>query len=164
MITRFKDPSAEWQEADHVATIGVDFVKKVIDCMGKRILVQTWDTAGQERFRSITSAYFRGSQGAIVCYDCTEPSTLLSAKSWIEEYRQKSAQDTPIILVACKADLLDRPLPTEAMTVEQDSEVIDIPLIAQSNADNEEELKERGISLISQNSADTIENGRRMAA
>ena len=110
MITRFKDPQAEWQEADHIATIGVDFVKKVIDCLGKRILVQTWDTAGQERFRAITSAYFRGSNGAIVCYDCTEPATLLSAKGWIELFRSKAAPDIPVMLVACKADLLNKPL------------------------------------------------------
>ena len=29
---------------------------------GKRVKLQIWDTAGQERFRTITTAYYRGSQ------------------------------------------------------------------------------------------------------
>lgn len=46
MIQRFRGPKENWDQAEHVATIGVDFVKKVIEVGGKRVLVQTWDTAG----------------------------------------------------------------------------------------------------------------------
>ena len=31
-----------------------------------------WDTAGQERFRSITTIYYRGAQGIMVCFDVTD--------------------------------------------------------------------------------------------
>lgn len=111
-----------------MATIGVDFVKNVIEVGGKRVLVQTWDTAGQERFKSITSAYYRGSSGAIICYDCTSKETFDNAKLWIEEFRTKTTPTTPIILVACKGDLKSQPLITDVAT-ERQSEVININMI-----------------------------------
>ena len=36
---------------------------------GKTIKLQIWDTAGQERFRTITVAYYRGTDGVIMVYD-----------------------------------------------------------------------------------------------
>ena len=39
-----------------------------------------WDTAGQERFRTITSAYYRGSDGIIMVYDVTNKVRQYSAQ------------------------------------------------------------------------------------
>eukprot|EP01035_Chromulina_nebulosa_P019182 gene19182-25028_t len=36
---------------------------KNIEIDGKRVKIQIWDTAGQERFRTITTSYYRNSQG-----------------------------------------------------------------------------------------------------
>ena len=33
---------------------------------------QIWDTSGEERYRAITSAYYRGSVGAILVFDVTK--------------------------------------------------------------------------------------------
>ena len=51
--------------------IGIDFKIKTINIDGKNVKVQIWDTAGQERFRTITQTYYRGAQGVILAYDCT---------------------------------------------------------------------------------------------
>ena len=145
LIQRFRDPKFAWDDAEHVATIGVDFVKKVIDVNGKKVMVQTWDTAGQERFRSITQAYYRGSNGAIVCFDCTDQATLISAKLWIDQFRSKSAPDTPVMLVACKADLIGQPIMTESAT-ERGSEVqvIDLNRLEQDGDDGFQSWEEEG--------------------
>eukprot|EP00806_Schmidingerella_arcuata_P001688 Macronucleus_2522.p1 GENE.Macronucleus_2522~~Macronucleus_2522.p1 ORF type:complete len:241 (+),score=4.94 Macronucleus_2522:1-723(+) len=165
MITRFRHPDSEWEEAEHVATIGVDFVKKVIEVEGKRLLVQTWDTAGQERFRSITSAYFRGANGAIVCFDCTEPQTLRSAKVWIEQFKAKASPEVPVILVACKADLLDIPLLTETLDPSH-SVVIDINLIPQDHGEEEQKASDYHESASSGEiePKDLIVEGKKLAA
>ena len=56
----------------YLATIGVDFRFKTIQVDGKNVKFQIWDTAGQERFRTITSAYYRGSQGILLVFDLTD--------------------------------------------------------------------------------------------
>ncbi|EYC40169.1 hypothetical protein Y032_0626g826 [Ancylostoma ceylanicum] len=48
------------------STIGVEFSTRIITVDGKRIMAQIWDTAGQERFKTVTSAYYRGAQGALI--------------------------------------------------------------------------------------------------
>ena len=56
--------------SQHISTIGVDFLVKNLNVLGSSVKLQVWDTAGQERFRSVTSTYYRGAMGAIICYDC----------------------------------------------------------------------------------------------
>ncbi|CDY72309.1 BnaCnng77010D, partial [Brassica napus] len=57
------------------ATIGVEFATKSVHVDEKIIKAQLWDTAGQERYRAITSAYYRGSVGALLVYDITQHVT-----------------------------------------------------------------------------------------
>ena len=71
------------------STIGVEFAFKTLhirgdEIKGKNILIKTinesklkaqiWDTSGEERYRAVTSAYYRGSVGAIVVFDVTKVS------------------------------------------------------------------------------------------
>jgi small GTP-binding protein len=35
-----------------------------------------WDTCGQERYKSLNSAYYRGSDGALIVYDISQAAEL----------------------------------------------------------------------------------------
>ena len=72
------------------STIGVEFAFKTLHIRDDEIkgrfqkeifryrnLAQIWDTSGEERYRAVTSAYYRGSVGAIVVFDVTKVSFLL---------------------------------------------------------------------------------------
>ena len=70
----------------YLATIGVDFRFKTIQVDAKNVKFQIWDTAGQERFRTITSAYYRGSQGILLVFDLTDPLSFENiCKFWMNE-------------------------------------------------------------------------------
>eukprot|EP00501_MAST-03F_sp_TOSAG23-6_P002065 GSMAST32.ASY1.ANO1.2156.1 assembled CDS len=67
------------------STIGVDFKVKIMQIAGKTAKMTIWDTAGQERFRTLTSSYYRGAQGIILCYDITRRETFENLGPWLEE-------------------------------------------------------------------------------
>jgi small GTP-binding protein len=56
----------------HNSTIGVDFKIKTIIVDNKKIKFTLWDTAGQDRFRTITSNYYKGSDGVIFTYSISD--------------------------------------------------------------------------------------------
>merc|ERR1712039_133349 len=62
-----------------------------------------------ERFRTLTSSYYRGAQGIILVYDCSQRSTFEHVKFWQDEVRKYSTnQDAILMLVANKVDLEGR--------------------------------------------------------
>ena len=66
-------------------TIGVDFKVKNLQIDGKDVKLQIWDTAGQDRFRTITSSYYRGANGILIVYDCTDKESFENIKTWMSE-------------------------------------------------------------------------------
>jgi small GTP-binding protein len=88
-----------------ITTIGIDFKVKYADVDGRRIKMQLWDTAGQERFRSITSSYFRGAQGAVVVYDVTRPDSFQHVLGWLEDLDKAGIKKECVFLVANKIDV-----------------------------------------------------------
>lgn len=49
--------------------------------------IMQWDTAGQERFRTITTSYYRNSQGILLVYDITNRSSFTNIRTWIQQVR-----------------------------------------------------------------------------
>lgn len=102
------------------ATIGVEFATRTIPlAIGGTVKAQIWDTAGQERYRSITSAHYRRSAGAILVYDVTKKKTFLNVSKWLEEIRQNADNDIVIMLVGNKVDLVEENESKRKVTYEQ---------------------------------------------
>ncbi|CAK57539.1 unnamed protein product (macronuclear) [Paramecium tetraurelia] len=52
------------------ATIGVEFIKKLVQVDKGLVELQIWDTAGQEQFRSVIRGFYRGSARRLHCIQC----------------------------------------------------------------------------------------------
>jgi small GTP-binding protein len=73
--------------------------------------------AGQEKFRSITRSYYRGTTGALLCYDITRyisknfnhklyrRETFEHLTEWLEDCRKYSHPNIVIMLIGNKSDL-----------------------------------------------------------
>ncbi|CAF0877326.1 unnamed protein product [Adineta ricciae] len=88
----------------HTATIGVDFKIAIVNIGEYKCRLQIWDTAGQERFHSITSSYYRGSDGVIIVYDVTNSASFDYVKSHISDMEHYCDKTIPMILVGNKND------------------------------------------------------------
>ena len=94
---------------DHDTTIGVEFGSKIINVRDKQIKLQIWDTAGQERFRTITSAYYKGSHGILLVFDLTDKKSFDDIdRFWRAEVESYAEKDVAMYLVGNKADMADR--------------------------------------------------------
>ena len=74
-------------------TIGVEYYSKTVmfpmidqttrQAQTKAIRVSFYDTAGQEKYDAITTAHYRKSMGALVCYSVTDRSSFDAMPKWI---------------------------------------------------------------------------------
>ena len=109
-----------------ISTIGMDrrtlsFKIKSSEGNDLDVDVQLWDTAGEERFRSITSSYYKSSQGLLLMYDITKRETFDNIGNWIESITDSLGQDEKylIVLIGNKVDLVDSNLYSREVTIEE---------------------------------------------
>ena len=88
-------------------TIGVDFKIRNVLINNKNIKLNIWDTAGQERFKTITSAYYKGSHGVILVYDITDRESFNNIANWINETKKHAGSAIVRVLVGNKCDLTE---------------------------------------------------------
>ncbi|KAJ2789499.1 Ras- protein Rab-7A [Coemansia helicoidea] len=92
------------------ATIGADFMKKVVDLGDGRVAdVSCWDTAGQERFQSLGVAFYRGADCCILCFDVTSVRSFENLESWRDEFLiqvgPRDPESFPFVVVGNKVDM-----------------------------------------------------------
>jgi len=137
------------------ATIGADFITKSVphhSSQDETVTLQIWvrdlvailcgrdetgvvqDTAGQERFSSLSSAFFRGADAAILLFDVNQPETLQALVRWWDDFREKAPvpdedlQDFCCVVVGNKIDLArDTPRVSEADAVRLVDELVPPP-------------------------------------
>lgn len=92
----------------YISTIGIDFKIKHMTINNSRVKLQIWDTAGQERFRTITTAYYRGSQGVAIIYDITDRESFTNVERWLGEIEKHAPINVTKVLIGNKSDMIDR--------------------------------------------------------
>eukprot|EP01094_Clydonella_sp_ATCC50884_P004611 TRINITY_DN13655_c0_g1_i1.p1 TRINITY_DN13655_c0_g1~~TRINITY_DN13655_c0_g1_i1.p1 ORF type:complete len:206 (+),score=46.62 TRINITY_DN13655_c0_g1_i1:50-667(+) len=104
ILLRFVDDRFE---EDSPCTIGVDFKVKRMQFGHQKIQLTLWDTAGQEKFRSLTSSYYRGTEGIVLVYDVTKRSTFESIGMWLTETETYSSNPHTVKLLV--GNQIDKP-------------------------------------------------------
>lgn len=105
IIIRFTDDKFD---SSYQATIGIDFLSKIMYLEDRTIRLQLWDTAGQERFRSLIPSYIRDSSVAVIVYDVTNRASFIDCEGWVSNVRAERSSDVPIFIVGNKIDLTDK--------------------------------------------------------
>ncbi|KAM9992472.1 hypothetical protein ACTFIY_009920 [Dictyostelium cf. discoideum] len=129
LLLRYSDPN-NFQETS-VNMTSVDYKNKNITIDGKTFNLQIWDTAGQERFRTITSSFYRGAHGVLVCYDVTDQLTYNNVGLWMQEIQRYGVFGVSRVLVGNKCDLKDRKLVNTSIAQEY-ADTLGIPFIETS--------------------------------
>ena len=87
----------------------------------KEIDVQLWDTAGQERFRSITTSYYKASNGLLLMYDITKKETFDNINNWIDSIKDSLGDENNylMVLLGNKVDLAKANPSSREITAEE---------------------------------------------
>lgn len=104
--------NAQFAES-YIATIGIDVITNTLNCPtathadDSRLVLQIWDTAGQERFKTMTPAYYKAANLAVLVFDITHRASFEKLPSILEEL-QAHAPNLPCMIIANKIDLADQ--------------------------------------------------------
>ena len=101
----------------HISTIGVDFKIVKVKVGDIYVKLQIWDTAGQDRFRTMSSTYYRGADGAIIVYDVTSLESFNNVGRWLEDMNMYN-KNVYKIIVGNKNDN------TSSQTLSTDTKVV----------------------------------------
>ena len=117
------------------ATVGVEFFIKTFRVNNDIIKLEIWDTAGQERYKSITSAYYKGSRGALLVYDITRYPTFEDLENWMNEISEKVKGSLKMMIIGNKSDLKEE-RKVDAETALEKAKLLNIPFMETSALDS----------------------------
>ena len=120
-----------------ISTIGMDLgVKNIKHSDNTSVQLSIWDTAGQERFDSITSSYYRGANGIVLCVDLTNRKSFDNVAKWFDRISRYGNSSVSVIIVGTKCDMIvDRCV--DKTMIEQLIDKYDTPYIETSSKTGE---------------------------
>lgn len=96
------------------STIGVEFRTYNVMAGDREVKLNIWDTAGQEKFRSVSKAYFRNAQGALLVFSLTDQKSFEALDGWLNDLQSLCTPNAVVLLLGNKSDLKDdRVVPNE---------------------------------------------------
>ncbi|CAD8166388.1 unnamed protein product [Paramecium pentaurelia] len=102
IVERFQNEQFSYKTK---ATIGVEFIKKLVQVDKGLVEIQLWDTAGQEQFRSMIRGFYRGSAAVIIVYSVNQKESFDQLSIWMNEIEQHAHPEIIKVLVGNKCDL-----------------------------------------------------------
>ena len=95
-------------KSEYIKTIGADFASKAIVLGTNKVHFQIWDLAGQKMYKHVRSSFYSGCKCGFLVFDLTQPETLESLETWVEEAIEHSGGYLKIfIILGNKHDLVD---------------------------------------------------------
>ncbi len=89
---------------DYIPTLGFQIFFKSLNIGDYSVDFQIWDVAGQQSFEFARRNYYTHSQGFLLVFDVTNPTSFQNLDKWVAEIRA-ICPNAPGILVGNKADL-----------------------------------------------------------
>ena len=90
------------------ATIGADFLTKLIQHEKESIQLQLWDTAGTERYNSMGASFYRNSDLCVLVFDLTNEDSFKNVETWRNDFLKilepPDGDKFPFVLLGNKCD------------------------------------------------------------
>lgn len=102
----------------YYATCGVDQKIRSLFLFNKHINLRIWDAGGDPDLWHLVKRYLPDTNGALVCFDVTNPFSLMRANNYVEKQRE-AQPNLPIMLIACKSDLTQKRMISEEQAQQQ---------------------------------------------
>lgn len=104
LFQQMRNPTTKWAKDMPVPTLATDFLRQAWQIEDTEYTLQVWDTAGQERFRSLTTAFYRGTDILILVYDMTNTETFALIKEFYKDFCLIVTSLIHIIVIGNKKD------------------------------------------------------------
>ena len=144
----------------YLATIGIDYIYRIINIENKLYKLMFYDTAGEEKYKSIPKNHIKNVQGIILMYDITNKKSFDSIIDWISDVKEIKGENFPMILVGNKIDLNESREVTEEMGYEL-AEKNQIEFFETSNKDGTN-IQEAGLEIVYKILSETKVNNSRI--